>query len=603
MATAGNTFSSYDHTIPSMSDDSTTLSTQNHRPFTNNTNPSHPRPGQHLDDADLLAWKRQYANIGLREKNTMSNSADDLSQLVDHIPYQFEVFDQDYNDMDDDEIHFDNGNSYDYEAAIQERLKKINEEFEHDETPSELKHRQRVSFDAVVKAVDITQDPQEYENIDSLAKPSISPVAEEPSISADNSQDENNSLEYTVPLNDTQPKEGPTLLQQLKAMQFHGISPVGDRWSSTNSNKTNGSSTREEDLSSLKLKSNNNTDMNDTSDMTTNSSSSSKKSMIVSINGGFELQNEDDYIAKDSTERRRHEFGDDHDDDDDDKDKKASIENRKLKFVPTPPTEAKQPQDPLKSQTPSRPYPSLTRPKSSDSGKRTINSNSTTSNSMSDNKNKSTTNNERRATSAGVSRSLEPSNIRLLNTLAYEQRCQRAAEKKQAELREEQRKKKETEEKRKIELAEAQKRFQEWVRDKDAERKRFNEEKRMENEERETRRIKCEKELEELREKKYKEWIQRKNREVMITNEFKKLQAEDEEKTAPDGSSSSIHSANQRGDHRAFHRWLRRKYEQSKEEKRQLRLEARRLRRLQRRSIKRFRLQQDLQLAKSFGYS
>jgi hypothetical protein len=52
-----------------------------------------------------------------------------------------------------------------------------------------------------------------------------------------------------------------------------------------------------------------------------------------------------------------------------------------------------------------------------------------------------------------------------------------------------------------------------------------------------------------------------------------------------------------------FCSWLRRKYEQSKEEKRQLRLEARRLRRRQRRSIKRFQLQQDLQLAKSFGYS
>ncbi|CAF5083787.1 unnamed protein product, partial [Rotaria socialis] len=39
-----------------------------------------------------------------------------------------------------------------------------------------------------------------------------------------------------------QPKEGPTLLQQLKAMQFHGVPPTGDRWSSVNSNKTNGSS-------------------------------------------------------------------------------------------------------------------------------------------------------------------------------------------------------------------------------------------------------------------------------------------------------------------------------------------------------------------------
>lgn len=50
-------------------------------------------------------------------------------------------------------------------------------------------------------------------------------------------------------------------------------------------------------------------------------------------------------------------------------------------------------------------------------------------------------------------------------------------------------------------------------------------------------------------------------------------------------------------------RWLRRKYEQSREEKRQKRREERLLRRRQRRSIKRFQLQQDLQLAKSFGYS
>ncbi|CAF0897049.1 unnamed protein product [Rotaria sordida] len=503
MATAKSTFSAYDHTIPSVSDDST-LSTQNHRSSTNNTNSSHPRPGQHLDDADLLAWKRQYANISLREKNAMSNSADDLSQIIDHIPYQFEVFDQDYNDMDDDEIHFDNGNNYDYETAIQERLKKANQEFEHDETPSELKHRQRVSFDAVVKAVDIIQDPQEHENTDSLAKPSASPVAEESSISATSPENENNSLEYTVPLNDTEPKEGPTLLQQLKAMQFHGVPPTGERWSSTNPNRTNSSSTRE---------------------------------------------------------------------------------------------------DPFKPQTPNRPSSSSTRPKSSDSGKRTINSNSTTSKSVSDNKNKSATNDERRAKSAGVSRSLEPLNTTLPNVLTYEQRCQKAAEKKQAELREERRKKKEAEEKRKAELAEAQTRFEEWIRDKDAERRRFNEEKRMENEEREARRMKSETELEELREKKYREWIQRKNREVTVANEFKKLQAEDEEAMASSGSSSSIHNANPRNDHRAFNRWLRRKYEQSKEEKRQLRLEARRLRRLQRRSIKRFRLQQDLQLAKSFGYS
>jgi hypothetical protein len=34
----------------------------------------------------------------------MSNSADDLSQLDDRLPYQFEGFGQDYNDIDDGKI-------------------------------------------------------------------------------------------------------------------------------------------------------------------------------------------------------------------------------------------------------------------------------------------------------------------------------------------------------------------------------------------------------------------------------------------------------------------------------------------------------------------
>lgn len=214
----------------------------------------------------MLTWKRQYANIGLREKNTLSNSADDLSQLDDRMPYQFEVLGQDYNDMEDgksydfcfsppikkiifftdaDEIHFDNGNNYDYESDIHERLKRANEELAHDQTPAELKHRQRVSFDAVVKAVDIVQDPQEHENSDSLVKPSVSPVAENVPDSAVNSQNDNNPVEYTVPLNDTEPREGPTLLQQLKALQFHGILPSGDHWSSTNANRSNDSSAQQ----------------------------------------------------------------------------------------------------------------------------------------------------------------------------------------------------------------------------------------------------------------------------------------------------------------------------------------------------------------------
>ena len=137
-----------------------------------------------------------------------------------------------------DELHFDGGNTYDYEVDIQERLKKANEEFEHDQTPAELKHRQRVSFDAVVKAVDIVQDPQEYGNGRALTDALISPVTEKSSSDAVNPRDDNDLQQYTVPLNDTTPKEGPTLLQQLKAMQFHGISPFGERLPSTNPHKT-----------------------------------------------------------------------------------------------------------------------------------------------------------------------------------------------------------------------------------------------------------------------------------------------------------------------------------------------------------------------------
>jgi hypothetical protein len=48
-----------------------------------------------------------------------------------------------------------------------------------------------------------------------------------------------------VPLNDTQPKEGPTLTDKIRAIQFHGGLPTGERWSSINSNTTPNSSARE----------------------------------------------------------------------------------------------------------------------------------------------------------------------------------------------------------------------------------------------------------------------------------------------------------------------------------------------------------------------
>ena len=144
-----------------------------------------------------------------------------------------------------DELHFDNGNNFDYEVAIQERLKRANEEFEHDQTPAELKHRQRVSFDSVVKAVDIVQEPDDDPNKIAVAKQPALPVVEELSTSAGSPQHENSPHEYTVPLNDTQPKEGPTLLQKVKAMQFHGGPPVGGQRPPTSTNATNGSSTQQ----------------------------------------------------------------------------------------------------------------------------------------------------------------------------------------------------------------------------------------------------------------------------------------------------------------------------------------------------------------------
>jgi hypothetical protein len=108
-----------------------------------------------------------------------------------------------------------------------------------------LIHEQRVSFDTVVKAVDITQEIEVDNNTDHLAPPSIAPVVEGTSTNTTSSQNESNPHEYTVPLNDTQPKEGPTLLEQIKAMQFHGGALIGERRPITNTKTTNGSSTRE----------------------------------------------------------------------------------------------------------------------------------------------------------------------------------------------------------------------------------------------------------------------------------------------------------------------------------------------------------------------
>ena len=64
---------------------------------------------------------------------------------------------------------------------------------------------------------------------------------EESTIHDADSQNENSPHEYTVPLNDTKPRDTPTLVEQIKAMQFYGGSPVvGDRrvTSTTNTSST-----------------------------------------------------------------------------------------------------------------------------------------------------------------------------------------------------------------------------------------------------------------------------------------------------------------------------------------------------------------------------
>lgn len=111
--------------------------------------------------------------------------------------------------------------------------------------------------------------------------------------------------------------------------------------------------------------------------------------MVVAINGEFRLQNEDDYVAK-------QQLGSNDSNNNNNSEKKTSNGPTKPTFVPTPPSEAKPRNDSLKPQAPSRSYSGLTRPKSSDSSRRTNGSNNITSKSWSDSKSKNTTNNQQR---------------------------------------------------------------------------------------------------------------------------------------------------------------------------------------------------------------
>lgn len=124
----------------------------------------------------------------------------------------------------------------------------MNEEFEHDQTPAELKHPPRVSFHSVVKAVDIVQDPEEHDNEDGAIQAMASPVTEESTTATTSPRSDTGSHEYTVPLNDTQPKEGLTLLQQIKALQFHNMNLTADRWAAAADDQNNEHSTNHEGI-------------------------------------------------------------------------------------------------------------------------------------------------------------------------------------------------------------------------------------------------------------------------------------------------------------------------------------------------------------------
>ena len=110
------------------------------------------------------------------------------------------------------------------------------------------------------------------------------------------------------------------------------------------------------------------------------SSSAPSRSMLVAINGGFELQNEDDYTAKGGIR-----FANDQ--------KPSSVgSGRTGGFVPRPPTEEKKTTD---SSKPPRPHPTSTRPKSSDATKRTDHSNNSTTKSWAGNSSGPTNSNQR----------------------------------------------------------------------------------------------------------------------------------------------------------------------------------------------------------------
>ena len=107
--------------------------------------------------------------------------------------------------------------------------------------------------------------------------------------------------------------------------------------------------------------------------------------MIVAINGEFHLQDEDDYKVNESTKKLQLQFDEDNNNNNNNNNNRnSSIKSIETTISSTPPSEEKQKQDSSTTTALHRPYPSATRPKSSDSGRRTITSYGPISSSVSD---------------------------------------------------------------------------------------------------------------------------------------------------------------------------------------------------------------------------
>ena len=247
-----------------------------------------------------------------------------------------------------EDVPVDEDHGYDYDLVIRERLRKANEEFEHDQTPAELKRPQRVSFDTVVKAVDIV--PQSRDNETTDASPvggrSTLMTINESSPQVANIVNVTGRHEYTVPLNDIKPRQGPTLTEQLKALQFYGI-PLPDKsWTTLESHGN------EAQPASIHSSEHSMADSDEDKRSVITNTPLSQPSMVVSKNGHFDLQSRDDYTAQHSSPLSNHE-------------RSIPASKAKASFVPKPPSEPKRDQG-----APSRRRVQI-RPNSSDSVRRT----------------------------------------------------------------------------------------------------------------------------------------------------------------------------------------------------------------------------------------